>query len=159
MPPDQNPFPNDADRHFLWEMLVRRDIAAFMAQDWDMVDGDFDKQRFLGVDARKSPNPQDWKIAFPKLELYRDEWLRQARETANTKYAEDLNAAVYRATRLDEIEIQGNVALLRKKFNGTIKRADGGEDRLLWQTLYYCRNDGDRWRITGFTGYLPYTPG
>ena len=28
---DKNPFPEgDADRHYLWEMLVRRDIDAFI---------------------------------------------------------------------------------------------------------------------------------
>ncbi|TIT46486.1 MAG: hypothetical protein E5W64_17635, partial [Mesorhizobium sp.] len=31
---DKNPFPSgDADRHALWEMLVRRDIDAFIGQE------------------------------------------------------------------------------------------------------------------------------
>ena len=38
----------------------------------------------------------------------------------------------------------------------TVPLADGGVDRLNWQTLYFCRNDGDRWRITGFVGYMKY---
>jgi len=26
---------------------------------------------------------------------------------------------------------------------------------LKWQTLYYCRLHEGRWKISGFTGYLP----
>ena len=34
--PDVNPFPPaDEARHQIWEMLVRRDIEAFVAGDWD----------------------------------------------------------------------------------------------------------------------------
>ena len=49
----------------------------------------------------------------------------------------------------------GEVALARKKFDGSILRADGGRDRMLWQTLYHCRRQEGRWKISGFTGYLP----
>ena len=40
--PFKNPFPaSDAARHAIWEMLVPRDIDAFLAADWSMVAGDF----------------------------------------------------------------------------------------------------------------------
>lgn len=152
----ENPFANDADRAAIWEMLVRRDIEAFVTQDWDMVSGDFDEQRFLGIHAHNSANPDDWDAAFPALSVYRDEWLRQAAESATTAYAEPLSAGIHRATRLAEIDITGEVAVARKKFDGTIKRADGTDDRLNWQTLYFCRKAGDRWKITGFVGYMKY---
>jgi len=46
---DKNPFPEgDADRHALWEMLVRRDIDAFIGQDWAMVEDDFIADSFFG---------------------------------------------------------------------------------------------------------------
>ena len=73
-----------------------------------------------------------------------------------TPYAEAVAPAIFRATSLDEIDITGTVAVARKKFNGTIARGDGAQDRLNWQTLYFCRKDDQRWRITGFVGYLPY---
>ena len=39
---DKNPFPEtDGDRHAIWEMLVRRDIDAYLGQEWAMVEGDF----------------------------------------------------------------------------------------------------------------------
>lgn len=152
----ENPFANDADRAAIWEMLVRRDIEAFVTQDWGMVSGDFDEQRFLGIHAHNSTNPDDWDAAFPALSVYRDEWLRQAAESAATAYAETLSAGIHRATRLAEIDISGDVAVARKKFDGTIKRADGTDDRLNWQTLYFCRKAGDRWKITGFVGYMKY---
>ncbi|AMS40595.1 hypothetical protein N7E70_007700 [Aminobacter sp. NyZ550] len=152
----QNPFPDDIDRARIWEMLVERDIAAFVDQDWSMVADDFDEQRFLGIHAHNAANPDDWNAAFPSLGTYRDEWLRQAAETAATAYAEPLADGIFRATNLTEIDISGDVALARKKFDGTIRRADGSDDVLNWQTLYFCRKQNDRWRITGFVGYMKY---
>lgn len=152
----QNPFPDDIDRARIWEMLVERDIAAFVGQDWSMVAGDFDEQRFLGIHAHNAANPDDWNAAFPSLATYRDEWLRQAAETAATAYAEPLADGIFRATRLTEIDITGDVALARKKFDGTIRRVDGSNDVLNWQTLYFCRKQDGRWRITGFVGYMKY---
>lgn len=38
----KNPFSkSDPDRSQLWKMLVERDIIAFCAQDWKMVEDDF----------------------------------------------------------------------------------------------------------------------
>lgn len=152
----ENPFAGDADRAQIWEMLVRRDITAFVARDWSMVADDFDEQRFLGIHAHNSANPDVWNAAFPALSVYRDEWLRQAAETASTEFAEPLADGILRATRLTEIDITGDVAVARKKFDGTIRRADGRDDVLNWQTLYFCRKAGDQWKITGFIGYMKY---
>lgn len=152
----KNPFAGDADRAFIWEMLMPRDFEAFAAQDWSMVAGDFDEMRFLGIHAHNSPNQDDWNAAFPTLQAYRDEWLRRAAESASVAYAEPLPSALLKAVTLNRIDINGNVAVAHKKFDGTVPLADGGVDRLNWQTLYFCRNDGDRWRITGFVGYMKY---
>jgi hypothetical protein len=156
MDPTRNPFPpGDPDRHAIWNMLVARDIDAFVAADWSMVAGDFVRDGFLGLHAMRSDRPDSWRIAFPTVEAYREEWLRQARETAATEFAEPLREAIFRATTLRDIDIAGASAVARKKFDGTIRRADGGTDTLLWQTLYFCRRERGRWRISGFVGYLP----
>ena len=157
--PSRNPFPDDPDRSAIWTMLVERDIAAYIAADWSMVEDDFIAEAFLGIDGRKSDNPDEWRISFPTLAAYRDEWLRQARDGQSVDYAEDALEAIHRATRLDHVEISGDIAIAHKKFDGTIARADGGEDRLNWQTLYFCRRVGQRWKLTGFAGYLPYPMG
>ncbi|WP_421565494.1 hypothetical protein [Ochrobactrum sp. EDr1-4] len=149
-----NPFAGDNDREQIWEMLVRRDIEAFVTQTWSLVADDFDEARFLGIHAHGEANPDKWDAAFPTLASYRDEWLRQAAASAATDYAESLADGVHRATRLNVIDINGDVAVARKKFDGTIAKADGTQDILNWQTLYFCRRDGDRWRITGFVGYM-----
>src|SRR5665213_2029414 len=75
-----NPFVSDPDRSAIWTMLVERDIAAFTAADWGMVAEDFIEAQFLGIDGRGGDNPDGWRIGFPTLAAYRDEWLRQARE-------------------------------------------------------------------------------
>ncbi|MEO5615555.1 MAG: hypothetical protein ABIR04_11640, partial [Cypionkella sp.] len=68
----------------------------------------------------------------------------------------DPRAGIYAATRLEVIEITGETAMVRKKFDGRLAKADGSFDRMNWQTLYICRKEGARWKIAGFVGYLPH---
>ena len=156
---DTNPFPHDPDRGAIWDMLVSRDIAAFLAVDWSLTEPDFVTQGFFGLHAHKSANPDSWRLAFPDLPTYRDEWLRQARETADTRFAEDLRAALFRATTMLHIDVAADRAVAHKKFDGTIARGDGGTDRLNWQTLYTCARVGGVWKIASFVGYLPFPMG
>ena len=153
--PFKNPFPSDSARHAIWEMLVPRDIDAFLAADWSMVAGDFVEEGFIGIDGRKEVSPDKWRLAFPTLSAYREEWLRQARDFAAQSFAEDARTAIFTTTTLEDIEIEGDMALVRKKFDGGISKPDGTRDIMQWQTLYYCRLHQGRWKISGFTGYLP----
>lgn len=154
--PFRNPFaPEDSPRREIWEMLVPRDIDAFLAADWQAVAGDFIADGFLGIDAGKQTNPDGWRLAFPTLGAYRDEWLRQAEEFRKESFSEDPRSAIFTATRLEDITFSGDTALVRKKFDGGIDKSDGTRDILQWQTLYYCRLHEGRWKICGFTGYLP----
>lgn len=152
--PHANPFADEA-RRAIWDMLVPRDIDAFLAADWSAVAEDFVDDGFVGVDARREADPDRWRLAFPSLGHYRAEWLRQAGDFARQSFAEDPRAAIFAATTLEDVEVAGGVALARKKFDGGIRRADGGTESMLWQTLYSCRVADGRWRICGFTGYLP----
>lgn len=154
--PVENPFPNDPGRQAIWEMLMRRDFAAFAAQDWSMVAGDFDEHRFLGIHAHNSPNADDWDAAFPTLGAYRDEWLRQAAESGRAQYAKPLPEQLLEAVSMNQIDINGDVAVAHKKFDGTVHLSDGSRDTLNWQTLYFCRRNAGRWQITGFVGYMKY---
>ena len=154
--PFKNPFPvSDVARHSIWEMLVPRDIDAFLAGDWSMVEHDFVEEGFIGIDGRKEVSPDKWRLAFPTLSAYRDEWVRQAEEFATQAFAEDTRTAIFTTTTLEDIEIEGDMALVRKKFDGGLSKADGTRDIMQWQTLYYCRLHDGRWKICGFTGYLP----
>ena len=156
----KNPFPSsDPDRHYLWEMLVKRDIIAYCNQDWSLVAQDFITENFMGIDGRGLHNPDSWKINFPDLASYKKTWLEQAYDTAQTAWGEDPEQAIYEATNLRDIEINGDSALLHKKFNGSIQKADGTLVTLNWQTLYRCRKIENQWKIAGFTGYLPYPMG
>ena len=159
--PFLNPFPeSDPDRHAIWEMLVPRDIDAWTTADWSMVAGDFVAANFTGVSGNFQPDPQGFTLAFPTLAFYRDAWVADSQnylaDRAAGKFAEDPRPHIYAATRLEEIEITGDAAMVRKKFDGHLPRADGGFDRMNWQTLYICRRDGGRWKIAGFVGYLPH---
>lgn len=154
--PFRNPFPaSDAARHAIWTMLVERDIAAFLAADWSMVAADFVADGFIGIDAGRNANPGAWRLGFPTLAAYRNEWLRQAHAFRDQRFAEDVRAAIFATTTLEEIEVAGDTALARKVFDGGLKKADGGYDAMKWQTIYSCRQHEGRWKISGFTGYLP----
>ncbi|NWJ23363.1 hypothetical protein [Rhizobium sp. RM] len=154
--PFKNPFPEtDFARHSIWEMLVTRDIDAFLAADWDKVADDFVEDGFLGINANRETNPDNWRLSFPSLVAYRDEWLRQAQDFQKEKFAEDPRTAIFTTTTLEEIEVEGETALVRKKFDGGLRKADGSFDTMKWQTLYYCRLHKGRWKISGFTGYMP----
>ena len=154
----QNPFTADPDRHAIWEMLVARDIEAFLSCDWSMVEPDFAADRFLGIDGKASANPDDWHVSFPTLDAYRASWLAGARAFA-PRAKDTARAGIFAATRLDEIEISGDRALAHKKFDGRVEMNDGGVDILDWQSVYTLARIGGAWKLTGFIGYLPHPMG
>jgi len=155
-----NPFPShNIDHHSIWEMLVYRDIKAFVASDWSMIADDFIEEGFMGIDAGKNENPDAWNLNFPNLESYKIEWLEQAKQSRETEWGEDLEAALFRNTILRDIEFRGDSALVHKKFFGHITKADGSTVHTFWQTLYRCRMIDGSWKISGFCGYLPHYSG
>jgi hypothetical protein len=154
----QNPYKEqDPDRCEIWDMLVNRNINAYCQADWSIVENDFIQSEFFAINANKAPDPCQWSLSFSSLNLYRDEWLKEASSAQQTQYAECLEDAIHRAITLNEITIDGNRALARKKFNGAIKRHNNENEVLLWQTLYYLKRTLAGWKICGFTCHLPYT--
>jgi len=149
-----NPFSADADRAQIWEMLVARDIRAFIAGDWDQVADDFLPDAFLAIDGRMRSDPDSWRLGFETLEEYRVSWLEQS--SAMRDLGVDIEASLYEATTLRDIELRGRRALAHKKFDGGIRRRDGGVIPLHWQTLYMCEKVSGRWKIAGFLGYLSH---
>ena len=153
-----NPFDaqSDQDRHYIWQRLVEADSDAFVLGDWSMVERDFDAENFEGIRAYGSADPDDWKIAFGDLESYRKNWLDASKQFLQKQFVELTHReAVYRRTRLTEIEIVGTRALCHKKFAGDIPLADGTKLTGSRQTLYRMHKQSGIWRIVGFVGYLP----
>ncbi|MBI4921488.1 MAG: hypothetical protein HY834_07035 [Devosia nanyangense] len=151
---DSNPFPEaDVDRHAIWEFMVRKDIDAYLAKDWSMVADDFIADNFMGIQANRSGNPDSWTLGFPTLDAYRGSWLAGTIEQAD--FAEALRPALFRCTFLRDIEIVGDKALAHKKFDGRIALAKGGSMEFKWQSIAYLCRQPDRWRVFGFTGYMP----
>ena len=151
-----NPFnPLDPDRYQIWEMLVKRDIEAFIDNDWEKVAGDFVEEGFTGIDARFTSNPDSWRLVFPNLNSYRQFWFEQAANFTGTDWEDDPQIKLNEATTLRDIDISGDSALVHKKFDGIIRKKNGQANVLNWQTLYQCRKINGQWGITGFTGFLP----
>ncbi len=155
-----NPFnQHDPDRYDIWEMLVKRDIEAFINNDWEEVAGDFIEEGFMGIDARSLSNPDSWNLSFPDLKSYRQFWLDQAANFTGIDWEDDPGEKLYEATTLRDIDISKNSALVHKKFDGAIRKKNGYTERLNWQTLYRCRKIDGQWKITGFTAFLPHPMG
>lgn len=157
---DRNPFPiTDNDRYYLWEMLVRRDIDAFLTADWPAIAGDFYEESFVGINGAHSTNPDSWKMSFPNLKSFRDRWISDARAFSEHEYDEDPRKAIFEATNMRDIDVYDDAALIHRKLDGSIRRKDGTVATLNWQNLYHCRKIENHWRIVGFTGYLPFPMG
>jgi hypothetical protein len=150
-----NPFPQgDPDRHEIWEMLVERDIAAFLASDWSMLAEDFAAEQFVGYAG--TSNPDHWRIAYPTLHSYRDEWLRMAKQYSTvTLQGISLRDFFHQTTVLRDIEINGGLAMIHKKFDGRATSTTGEPVVMNWQTIYWMRRFPSGWKITGFLGFLP----
>jgi len=152
-----NPFPNDPDRHAIWEMLMRRDFEAFIAKDWSMTEPDFAADAFYGIDCRKQPNPDHWSLTYPSLDAYRDQWLKQADEFEPVEFVgTDKLGFFFSAVQLRDIDLAGDHAVAHKKFNGSAKTTTGEPVAVNWQTLYQCRRVDGVWKIASFVGYLPH---
>jgi hypothetical protein len=154
---ERNPFsPADTQRRDMWEMLVTRDFVSFLAADWSAMQPDFWADGFCGIDAHGSADPAHWTIAFPTVESYRDEWLRQAEKFQRYQFdGIDKLEFLFAGSRLDRIEIVGQRALAHKKFDGTATTVDGQEVVLRFQSIFHLATIGERWKIAGFVGYLP----
>ena len=151
-----NPFPENSDRWAIWDMLVYRDTKAFIAADWSLVEDDFIEENFMGINAGKHQSPDAWTMGFPDLDTYKKEWLHQADEFSAMEWAEDIEEAFFRVSNLRDIEINGDSALVHKKFFGSITKASGHKITTEWQTLYRCRKINGTWKIAGFVGYMPH---
>ncbi len=150
-----NPF-TDPERRQLWVICVQRDIEAFLAQNWNHCGDDFLAEGFVGLDARFHADPAQWRLTFPTLESYRLAWEQQSREFAAGKPAEDAPGKLYSAMQLDPILIEGDHALIYKKFDGCVNMRDGQALPLHWQSLFFAQRHKGVWKLRGFVGYLPY---
>ncbi|MBN9308552.1 hypothetical protein [Devosia sp.] len=151
---EANPFPpTDADRHAIWEMLVRRDSDFFLSGDWSIVADDYVSEGFLGIECALSLNPDNWRPAYPDVEAYRDAAVAARWDREN--FAEELRPAWIRCQTLPRIDIAGDRALAHKRIDGRIQRKDDDPLVLAWRSVFHLRREDRTWKISGFTGYLP----
>ena len=155
---DSNPFPEaDTDRHAIWEMLVRRDIEAYVSADWDAHRADWHPTVFLGFSAQKKTSPDSWRAVFSSLADYGAGWVGGAREELKRISSARYREEIFRATTLRDIDINGDLAVAHKKFDGVVRGDDGAVLSVFdWQTVYLLQRQDGRWWITGFVGHLPH---
>lgn len=153
-----NPFNHqETDRYQIWEMLVQRDIEAFIQNDWDAVSGDFIEEIFMGITAKSLDKSNSWELTFPNLNTYKKYWQDSARDFSKIKWNGDAQKLLYEAITLRDIDISDDSALVRKKIDGRFPTKIGLFEQQNWQILYSCRKVAEQWKITGFTRHLPNT--
>ena len=151
---ESNPFsPDDADRHAIWELLVRRDSDFFLSGDWSLVEDDYVEDGFLGIGAAKSLDPANWRPEYPTVAAYRDAAI--AGRWSQEDFAEPLRAAWFCCQSLSRIDIAGDTALAHKRIDGSIARKSGEPLTLNWRSVFQLHRIHGRWKIAGFVGYLP----
>ncbi|MEO6845717.1 MAG: hypothetical protein ABI443_00495 [Chthoniobacterales bacterium] len=156
IPESRNPYTEDPDRHAIWDALVKRDYEAFLSYDWSICADDFVESEFVAYDAGFKADTALWKLKYPRLSDYRDEWLRQAREFLSVEFNGISKIDfLYKAIDLSYIELQGDRGLARKKFNASVETTKGDTVTLDWQSIFFLKKDEGRWKVTGFIGYLP----
>jgi hypothetical protein len=151
---EANPFPtDDADRHAIWEMLVRRDSDFFLSSDWSLVAADYVETGFLGIDAALSLDPANWRPAYATISAYRDAAIAARWNPAD--FSEPLRPAWFSCQSISQIDINGSGALAHKRISGQIGRKAGDPMTLAWRSVFHLRREHEAWKIAGFTGYLP----
>ncbi|WP_308909147.1 RidA family protein [Pseudokordiimonas caeni] len=150
-----NPYAGDPDRAAIWDILVRKDIDAFLDADWSQTEPDFVPSGFFGIDGQQSDNPDGWAVTFPNIHTYKAEWLKQAAITARTCRRDEVREPLFAASRLKAITINGDGALAHKEIKGAYPLADGTKGLMDWQSVYVMRKVDGAWKIASFVGYLP----
>lgn len=138
------------DEESIRTMLYERDIDAFLDQDWSQVEDSFDREAFCGFRAN---DPDGWSVAYPDLESYRQDWLRQA-ATFAAEPREPLRSELFALSRITAVDISQGRAVVRKEFDGDAG-ADGVRHTFAWVTYYFLRASSTGWLVTGFVGGLP----
>lgn len=141
-----------SDERLISELLIDRDVAAFVAADWDTASRDFDPAAFTGYSGEGGTA----RVTFPSLDSYGRSWVSQAAAFDGVP-AEALARQLHAVQHLESIDVAEGRALATKVFAGWVDLPGGERTRLDWTTYYFLRFDEPegRWLITGFLGYLP----
>jgi hypothetical protein len=153
-----NPFDSrtHADQHALWQILIARDVKAFVAANWSICENDFAHDRFEGIHAHASLDPTSWTLQYPTVDAYRNDWLEMAHTYRNVPLADightDL---LFKMQRFAKVEIASDRAIVCKQFRANERLTNGERYNVYAQSIYRLHRIDARWRIVGFIGYLP----
>jgi hypothetical protein len=111
-----------------WSSAILTPFSRPIGRWWIPFSGGKDLWAF----ANKSELPDSWRLDFPDLEAYRNEWPRQARAVPTVEYTEPVRDALFRATNLRDIDLRGNTTVCHTKFDATIALAGGGIEVINW---------------------------
>jgi hypothetical protein len=151
----QPPISYTNEEKLIWKLLIFRDFVAFCTKDWSIIENDFIKEGFFGIDGKKSHNKKDWCLTYHSLEAYKNDWISQSKDFNKKIFLNDPLEVLFKTTKLSKIEIKDTTALVHKEFKGVFKVKDEPSIILDWISLFVLRRVKRDWKIVSFTGYLP----
>lgn len=143
------------EEQLIWQLLIYRDFQAFCSCSWRLIEDDFIKDGFFGIDGKGSENKDDWSLSYPSLESYKKAWISQSKEFTGKAFKNDPLKILFEKTKLSKIEILGDLALVHKHFDARFDLKDENPIVLDWISLFVLQKIGAEWKIRSFTGYLP----
>jgi hypothetical protein len=150
----KNPFAPDSDEYEVWEVLMRNDFEGFLNQNWDIVEADYSEEGFYGINMNKSLSPNDWKLSFPTLDSYKEQWIKDSLDFAENTFISNPREIFYQTTRLENFEFFDHQMMVHKVFNGKIELLDAEPIILKWRSLFILRKTPLGWKIASFCGYI-----
>ncbi len=150
----KNPFPNDPERNAIWELIVPRQLDAFLQQDFAAVRATL-VPGFYSINAGGAPHAESWRFQANDLAAYQQQWEAQAAAFAGLKWAEEVRPALFRCTFLQHIDVQGDRALAVKRLAGSILQADGTTVARQCLTLCSCVKLNGVWKLAHIIDNLP----
>lgn len=139
----------------IWNILMYNDFYAFCKGDWEMVQNDFEEKEFYAIQGNKTNYKTGWSLQYNSLAAYKEDWLNQSKDFLQREFLCDPLKVLFESTKLSKIEIQGELALVHKEFNGTFGVKAAEPIVLDWISLFTLRKYGADWKIISFLGYLP----
>lgn len=150
-----NPYEETSEEYQIWKMLIRNDFEGFLNCNWELVDDDYHVEGFFGIDMAISPDPSNWKLTFPTLAGYKNQWLNDCIEFNHKQIECDAKDVLYSTTHLENFYLKHDRLLVHKVFNGSISLTNEPSIELKWRSLFLMKLDiNQKWKVAGFCGYI-----
>lgn len=139
----------------IWRILIYNDFHAFCKGDWSMIEGDFDKENFFGIQGNNSNHKLNWNLQYNTLDVYKKDWLNQSLQFRKLPINCDPLKVLFDSTKLSRMTFKGDFAFVHKEFDAEFSLKDNSKIIFDWISVFTLKRIKSHWKIISFVGYLP----